>query len=117
MEIDKIYNKDCLDVMRQIPNESIDLVLTDPPYRVTSRGGSNCSMSGYWIEERTRKGKIFAHNDIDIKEMRQIDIVTHYVAMGVGFEYSVKLPDIVFNVNIIVSKYLSLSGSVLRPIS
>ena len=35
----------------------------------------------------------------------------------IDFEYSVKLPDIVFNVNIIVSKYLSLSGSFLHPIS
>ena len=67
MEIDKIYNQDCLEIMRRIPNESIDLVLTDPPYRLTSRGSSG-TMSGYWTEDRTRKGRIFAHNDIDIKD-------------------------------------------------
>ena len=67
MDIDKIYNKDCLEFMRELPNESIDLIATDPPYRVTTKGSCG-TMSGYWMEERTRKGKIFTHNDIDIKE-------------------------------------------------
>lgn len=30
--INKIINGDCLEVMKQIPDKSIDLVLTDPPY-------------------------------------------------------------------------------------
>ena len=67
MELDKIYNKDCLEFMVELPNESIDLIATDPPYRLTSRGSSG-TMSGYWTEDRTLKGKIFAHNDIDIKD-------------------------------------------------
>lgn len=29
----KLYNGDCLEVMKQIPDKSIDLVLTDPPYQ------------------------------------------------------------------------------------
>ena len=32
MEIDKIYNMDCLEGMKQIPDGSIDLVVTSPPY-------------------------------------------------------------------------------------
>ena len=28
----KLYNGDCLEMMKQIPNGSVDLVLTDPPY-------------------------------------------------------------------------------------
>ena len=31
--INKIIQGDCLEVMKYIPNKSIDLVLTDPPYR------------------------------------------------------------------------------------
>ena len=46
MEIDKIYNKDCLEFMREWPNESIDLIATDPPYKVTPKG-SHATMSGY----------------------------------------------------------------------
>ena len=32
IELDKIYNQDCLEGMRQIPDGSIDCVITDPPY-------------------------------------------------------------------------------------
>lgn len=32
LELNKIYCGDCLEVMKQIPDKSIDLVLTDPPY-------------------------------------------------------------------------------------
>ena len=37
----KIYNQDCLDVMREMNNESIDLLLTDIPY-----GGVNRKSNG-----------------------------------------------------------------------
>lgn len=32
MELNKIYNEDCLEGMRRIPNDTIDLVIADPPY-------------------------------------------------------------------------------------
>ena len=32
IEINKIYNDDCLNILKQLPDKSIDLVLTDPPY-------------------------------------------------------------------------------------
>lgn len=32
LKIDMIYNMDCLDGMKQIPNDIIDLVVTSPPY-------------------------------------------------------------------------------------
>lgn len=35
MELNKIYNMDCLEGMKQIPEKSIDLILTDLPYGVT----------------------------------------------------------------------------------
>ncbi len=34
MEINKIYQGDCLELMKQLPNNSIDLVVTDPPYNI-----------------------------------------------------------------------------------
>lgn len=30
----ELYNGDCLDVLRQLPADSVDLVLTDPPYGI-----------------------------------------------------------------------------------
>lgn len=32
MELNKIYNVDCLEFMKMLPDKCIDLVLTDPPY-------------------------------------------------------------------------------------
>lgn len=34
MEINKIYNEDCLEGINRIPDESIDAIITDPPYFV-----------------------------------------------------------------------------------
>lgn len=67
MEKDIIYNQDCMEVMRSLPNESIDLIVTDPPYKVTQRGSSG-TMSGYWSTDVAKSGMVFEHNDIDIEE-------------------------------------------------
>lgn len=37
MDIDKIYNEDCLEGMKQIPDASIDMILCDLPYGTTAR--------------------------------------------------------------------------------
>ena len=67
MELDKIYNCDCIEFMKSLPDESVDLLCTDPPYRITSRGSTG-SMSGYITSDIAKNGKIFQHNDIDIEE-------------------------------------------------
>jgi len=35
MELNKIYNEDCREILPLLPDKSIDLVLTDPPYGIT----------------------------------------------------------------------------------
>jgi site-specific DNA-methyltransferase (adenine-specific) len=50
VEINKIYCNDCLDVMSNIEDKSIDLVLTDPPYgiginKISNRYGVDISIS------------------------------------------------------------------------
>ena len=67
MEIDNIYNMDCLEGMKAIPDGTIDLIATDPPYKLTSRGSSG-NMSGYWASDIAKQGKVFDHNDIDIEK-------------------------------------------------
>ena len=34
MELDIIYNENCFEGMKSIPDESIDLIVTDPPYGI-----------------------------------------------------------------------------------
>lgn len=39
MIINKIYNEDCLLGIKKIPDNSIDLVIIDPPYDICTKGG------------------------------------------------------------------------------
>lgn len=34
MEINRVYNEDCLDTIARMPDESIDLIVTSPPYNL-----------------------------------------------------------------------------------
>ena len=61
--LNQIYNGDCLEIMKAIPNESIDLIITDPPYRTTSRG-DNGSSGGMLKSTIAKQGKMFSYNDI-----------------------------------------------------
>ena len=37
--INKIHNADCLEFMRSLPDSCVDLVVTDPPYEIATKGG------------------------------------------------------------------------------
>ena len=39
LEINKIFNEDCLSGIKRIPDNSIDLVIIDPPYDICINGG------------------------------------------------------------------------------
>lgn len=39
LELNRIYNMDCLEGMKQIDDESIDLIVTDPPYLINYKTG------------------------------------------------------------------------------
>lgn len=45
MELNRIINDDCLNVMKQIPDKYFDLCLTDPPYGIGESCGKNKSRS------------------------------------------------------------------------
>ena len=67
MELNQIYNKDVLELMKTMSDESIDLLVTDPPYKVTARG--NAGNSGGMMQDKlSMQGKIFKHNDIKPSE-------------------------------------------------
>ena len=37
----KLYNDDCLNVLKDIEDNSIDLVVSDPPYKIVQGGCTN----------------------------------------------------------------------------
>ena len=60
--------------MKQIPNKSIDLVITDCPYHIVQGGCTNDAVKiGRYTAtnnnaEMTKRGKLFEHNDIEFSE-------------------------------------------------
>ena len=51
MELDKIYNMDAFEGMKQIPNDSVEMVLTDPPYGTTRNSWDTpIDLDEFWRE-------------------------------------------------------------------
>ena len=44
LDMNTIYQGDCLELMKDIPDKSIDLVLTDPPYKISSLPPGNSEL-------------------------------------------------------------------------
>ena len=68
LELNKIICWDCLELMKQIPDKSIDLVLTDPPYLVNTSWSKNSTVWWMLKSDAFRKWKVFDNNSIDISE-------------------------------------------------
>ena len=45
------------DYLKEIPTESVDLIVSDVPYPTTKRGGKSSTMGGYWNSELSIKVK------------------------------------------------------------
>lgn len=66
----RIINGDCLEELVKLPANSIDLVLTDPPYKIVSGGMTN-QLGGIFDRAKhpnTATGKMFDHNEIEFTE-------------------------------------------------
>lgn len=63
----ELWQGDCLEYMRTLEDESINLIVTDPPYPTTSRGHAGNS-GGMLQKEINKRGKVFEHNNIDCTE-------------------------------------------------
>lgn len=59
----KLMNDDAIKTLKSLKSECIDLIVTDPPYKVTARG--NAGNSGGMMQKKlSMQGKIFEHNDV-----------------------------------------------------
>lgn len=59
MTLDTISHCDCLEGLRGLPSESVDLVITDPPYVIGNTGGgfwSKAAEGNHYNARGTRKG-------------------------------------------------------------
>lgn len=64
-----LLHGDCLELMKDIPAESVDLVATDCPYRIVSGGCTNKGKgNGIFQKENASNGKLFTHNEIKFSD-------------------------------------------------
>lgn len=57
--LDKIYLGDCYELIKEIPDKSVDLCLCDPPYLLSNKGGgfwSKAEEGNHYNARGTRKG-------------------------------------------------------------
>jgi len=69
-----LYNGDCLEVMKGLEPDSVDLVLTDPPYGIDEANGKNKSRS--CIAKSKDYGNLSWDNSIPEKEIFQLLLTT-----------------------------------------
>lgn len=78
MEVDIIYNEDCIQGMKKLPDNSIDLIVTDCPYHIVAGGCSNIprkdepsgifNRRNTFTQKNAKSGKLFDNNDVEFKE-------------------------------------------------
>lgn len=70
LEINKIYNIDYLEGIKQLEDKSIDLIVIDPPYRVQQGGNKTEAWQDRYASSilKNNDGKIFEHNDVNIAD-------------------------------------------------
>lgn len=64
-----LHKGDCLELMKDIPDNSVDLVATDCPYHIVPGGCTNKGDgNGIFQKDNASDGKLFAHNEIEFSE-------------------------------------------------
>lgn len=71
MEDIELKNEDCINYIKKMPDESIDLILTDPPYNIAQYSTGNIPLPG----------RSAVNNDLgewDLKEINPADFVEDF---------------------------------------
>ncbi|MBE8577830.1 DNA-methyltransferase [Vibrio sp. OPT18] len=66
-----LFNEDALQRMSKMADESVDLVLTDPPYKICSGGKGKSNQPKGMLnndDKNVRNGSLFKHNEIKFSE-------------------------------------------------
>ena len=77
----KIINADCIDILKQLPDKSVDLVLTDPPYIINSHGGTKspiakrCARVRDKIDDLTRDFNFYQITEELIRICKKANII------------------------------------------
>ena len=67
IETNVIHLGDCVQGLNTLPDECIDLVVSDPPYLLNQRGNAGNS-GGMLQKELNKKGMVFEFNSVNIED-------------------------------------------------
>lgn len=82
MDINKIYNMDCIDGMKQLPENSIDSIVTDPPYGLGFMGKQ-------WdTYDKTQFGNKGYEGKNDLKVKKNFNTLPRYRSDNSFYEFS-----------------------------
>lgn len=56
IELNTIYNEDCLETMRRMPDGFVDCVVTDPPYEINAKSGGGIHKNRMWMKNVAAAG-------------------------------------------------------------
>ena len=65
IELDVIYNQDCLEGMAKLPDSSIDLIVTDPPYGIKYQSN---------FRTKTEKFAMLKNDDNDLRFVSYLEM-------------------------------------------
>lgn len=91
MKLNHIYNEDCFDTMKRFQNNSIDLIITSPPYNFTPRKGGPDDKGKYDVYRDWKNEDEYISWSIDIfKEYERILQENRVIIYN--FSYSIENP-------------------------
>lgn len=63
-----IYNENAMNLLDELikNNQKVNMIFTDPPYKITSRGGGGSS-GGMFQKKEVNNGKVFKENNLEIE--------------------------------------------------
>lgn len=93
LELNKIYNEDCLVTMQKIDKHSIDCVLTSPPYNMTKRKGGYADTGRYDVYNDFKEESVYIQDTVNV--FNQFDnIVKPQGVVLYNFSYSIENPSL-----------------------
>jgi site-specific DNA-methyltransferase (adenine-specific) len=92
LELDRIYQMDCIEGMRLLPDESIDLIIADPPYNIEIAGQAWDKVANFtewmdalideWLRLLKPTGNLFIYGGFPIKKYTyEGDIADVYLSL------------------------------------
>ena len=75
IELDTIYNEDCLETMKRIPGNSVDLIITSPPYNNFRNKRTQKNREKYWKRTVIKYDNFNDEMSEDVYQDWQINVI------------------------------------------